>query len=166
VDDFTFVYCFLVKLLRRAQVFLTYLAIYYYQVYIIDHPILQFSEISRMMKRETSHVSFTDAEAEYLERGRLARLATTSIHGGPHVVPVTYEFDGNHIYFSGWNLERSLKFRNIKANNQVAIVVDDIASVNPWRPRGIEIRGLAEVQENEDGQYVRITPKHKISWGI
>jgi pyridoxamine 5'-phosphate oxidase family protein len=27
----------------------------------------------------------------------------------------------------------------------VAFLVDDLESVNPWRPRGIEVRGEAEV---------------------
>jgi pyridoxamine 5'-phosphate oxidase family protein len=29
-------------------------------------------------------------------------------------------------------------------NNKVALVVDDIASRNPWRVRRLEIRGVAE----------------------
>lgn len=112
---------------------------------------------------------FTEGETEYLQGNRLGRLATSSTHNNknePHVVPVAYEFDGNYIYFGGWNLEKSLKFRNIRSNNNVAIVIDDLASINPWRPRGIEIRGTAEIQENEDGRYVKITPKQKVSWGL
>ncbi|MGH2639580.1 MAG: PPOX class F420-dependent oxidoreductase, partial [Rhabdochlamydiaceae bacterium] len=84
----------------------------------------------------------------------------------PHVVPVTYEFDGKQFYFGGWNLEKSLKFRNIKQNGKVALVIDDLTSVKPWKPRGVEIRGVAHVEENNDGIYVRITPSHKVSWGF
>jgi pyridoxamine 5'-phosphate oxidase family protein len=118
-------------------------------------------------KKEDNPVSFTDAEAEFLEESKLARLATTSPRGNqPHVVPVAYEFDGSYFYFGGWNLDRSLKFKNIVGNSKVAIVVDDLASVRPWRPRGVEIRGVAQVEENENGMYVRVTPLHKASWGL
>lgn len=33
----------------------------------------------------------------------------------------------------------------MQQNPQVAIVFDDIASVNPWKVRGIEIRGTVEL---------------------
>jgi pyridoxamine 5'-phosphate oxidase family protein len=117
-----------------------------------------------MMK--SNEVSFSDEEVEYLGQNRLARIATSSTNNQPHVVPVTYEFDGNYFYFGGWNLDKSLKFRNIRNNKRVALVIDDLVTVKPWRPRGIEIRGIAEVQENSDGQYVKITPAHKVSWGL
>ena len=71
---------------------------------------------------------FTEKEAEYLQGNRLGRLAISSTRNNePHVVPVAYEFDGNYIYFGGWNLEKSLKLRNIKNNNNVEIVIDDLA---------------------------------------
>ena len=55
----------------------------------------------------------TEREACFLCRGGIARLATVSQDGQPHVVPVAYEFDGQFLYFSGSNLARSLKFRHI-----------------------------------------------------
>jgi len=82
------------------------------------------------------------------------------------VVPVTFEFDGTHFYFSGWNLKQSLKFKNIRDNGKVALVIDDLASVRPWIPRGIEVRGRAQVLENDNGIYVMVTPERKISWGL
>lgn len=117
-----------------------------------------------MMK--SREISFTDEEVEYLEQNRLARIATSSRDNQPHVVPVTYEFDGNYFYFGGWKLDKSLKFRNIQNNGRVALVIDDLVTIKPWRPRGVEVRGTAEVQENNDGQYIRITPTHKVSWGL
>lgn len=35
----------------------------------------------------------------------------------------------------------SRKFRNVAENGQVAFVVDDFLSMQPWRPRCAEIRG-------------------------
>jgi pyridoxamine 5'-phosphate oxidase family protein len=41
---------------------------------------------------------------------------------------------------------------------------DDLASVDPWRPRGIEIRGSAEVVD--DPPRIRIRPRRVVSWGL
>jgi hypothetical protein len=32
----------------------------------------------------------------------------------------------------------------VRRNGRAAIVIDDLASLDPWQPRGIEIRGRAE----------------------
>ena len=115
---------------------------------------------------ERESVAFSESESEYLSEQRLGRLATSSRSGRPHVVPVTYEFDGRYIYFGGWNLERSLKFRTILENPSVAFVVDDLVSVEPWRPRGIEIKGRAETLVEDGRPYVKITTFSKRSWGL
>jgi pyridoxamine 5'-phosphate oxidase family protein len=109
---------------------------------------------------------FSEEEMRYLGEARLARVATASCEGQPHVVPMVYEFDGSCFYFSGWNLERSLKFRNLMENDKVAIVIDDIISLSPWRPRGIEVRGVAEVAKVQGRAYVKVTPSVKRSWGL
>jgi pyridoxamine 5'-phosphate oxidase family protein len=44
-------------------------------------------------------VSFTEDELKFVTRSRLARVATVSRQGQPHVVPVAYEFDGTAFYF-------------------------------------------------------------------
>lgn len=109
---------------------------------------------------------FTDDEVAFIIQCRLARVATASSDGQPHVVPVVYEFDGTAFYFAGWKLERTLKFRNLTENDKVALVIDDLLSVCPWRPRGVEVRGVAELS-NEDGRaYVKVTPLVKRSWGF
>ncbi len=118
------------------------------------------------MREASSPVSFTEREAEYLMENRLGRIATVSLDQQPHVVPIVCEFDGRYIYFSGWNLKKSLKFRNMVGNNKVALVVDDLAPVDRWAPRGIEIRGVAEEIEKDGYLYVRITPLRKVSWGL
>jgi len=119
-----------------------------------------------MKKEERKVVSFTDEEAEFIGQSKLARIATSSARNQPHVVPVAFEFDGEHFYFGGWNLEKSLKFRNIRDNGKVALVIDDLVTVRPWRPRGIAIRGNAKVEESENGTYIKVTPLRKVSWGL
>jgi pyridoxamine 5'-phosphate oxidase family protein len=111
-------------------------------------------------------VLLDEAESEYLSQQNLGRVATSAPDGQPHVVPVVYEFDGKYLYFSGWNLSRSLNCRNIIRNPRVAFVVDDLASVRPWKPRGLELRGLAEVFRGAGSTYVRITINSKRSWGF
>jgi len=111
-------------------------------------------------------VSFTEDEVDFLTQSRLARVATASRDGQPHVVPVVYEFDGLAFYFAGWNLERSLKFRNILENDKVAMVIDDVVTVCPWRPRGLEVRGVAEAGKEGGHPYVKVMPLAKRSWGF
>ncbi len=110
---------------------------------------------------------FSEKEATFLMENNLARLSTASASGQPHVVPVVYEFDGSYLYFSGWNLSRSLMYTQIAQNNKVAMVVDEYpGSPTPWDARGVEIRGVAEIMQCHDSAYVRITPVKNVSWGF
>jgi pyridoxamine 5'-phosphate oxidase family protein len=52
-----------------------------------------------------------------------------------------------------------------RAAAQAAIVIDDLASADPWRPRGIEIRGRAETV-TEPQELIRIHPDRVIAWGL
>lgn len=45
-------------------------------------------------------------------------------------------------------------------------MVDDLASVQPWRVRCIEIRGVAEALTTPNGPLIRLYPKRIISFGI
>lgn len=112
--------------------------------------------------------AFTDDELDYL-RGerRLARLATVGADGTPHVVPVGWSLNAelDAIEVGGHNFDRTKKFRDIKRNGRAAVVIDDLASTDPWRPRGIEIRGRAEAVEAHR-PLIRIHPRRIVSWGI
>ncbi|HEV2137574.1 MAG TPA: PPOX class F420-dependent oxidoreductase [Nitrososphaerales archaeon] len=111
--------------------------------------------------------AFSELEEEYLAENLIGRLATSSESGQPHVVPVTYRFDGEAITFGGWNLAKSLKFRNLMANDKVAFVVDDLVSTKPWHVRGVEIRGRGEPVRTSGGvTMVRIIPLNIRSWGL
>jgi len=121
--------------------------------------------------------TFSDKEMDYLKGQRLGRLATVDESSAPHVVPVGFRVsaDGGAIEVGGHGLGRSKKYRDLKANPKVAIVVDDLASVNPWTPRGIEVRGMAELHDSGgtekfgrgwDEPWIRIVPQRVVSWGI
>ena len=121
--------------------------------------------------------SLTAAEITYLQSQRIARIATVGPNGQPHVVPVAFRYNpetetidiGGHDGFA-----KRKKWRDVKSNPKVAVVIDDIVSVNPWKVRGIEIRGEAEmlmtggqsIVPGFDPEMFRIKPKRVISWGI
>jgi pyridoxamine 5'-phosphate oxidase family protein len=111
---------------------------------------------------------FTNDELAYLlgER-RLGRIATVGNDGTPHVVPVgwSYNADEGTIDIGGLKLEQTKKYRDVRRNARAAFVIDDIASVDPWRVRGVEIRGRAEAV-TEPRALIRIHPERVISWGL
>jgi pyridoxamine 5'-phosphate oxidase family protein len=126
---------------------------------------------------------FSDAEIEYLSSQPLGRLATVDAAGRPHVVPVGFflDRDANAIVIGGaMDMAASKKFRDAARRPDVALVVDDLASVDPWTPRGVEIRGRAETHTSggeEVGRrlgapfrfhpsYIRIRPRRVLAWGI
>jgi pyridoxamine 5'-phosphate oxidase family protein len=111
---------------------------------------------------------FTEAELEYLTGGRqLGRLATVGADGTPHVVPVgwIYNAASDTIDIGGHELQQTKKFRDVARSGRAAIVIDDLESVDPWRPRGVEIRGRGEAVALPT-PLIRIHPKRIVSWGI
>jgi pyridoxamine 5'-phosphate oxidase family protein len=112
--------------------------------------------------------AFSDAELDYLtgER-RPGRLATVGRDGTPHVVPVGLSYNREHdsIDIGGRDFERSKKYRDVERTGRAAIVVDDLASTDPWRPRGVEVRGRAEAID-VPRPLIRIHPERIVSWGI
>jgi pyridoxamine 5'-phosphate oxidase family protein len=118
--------------------------------------------------REHQLMVFTETEVAYLASQRLGRLATAQPNGTLQVSPVGFSYNDatSTIDIGGFNLEKSKKFRNITDNGRAAFVVDDLASVQPWRVRCIEIRGLAEALTTPNGPLIRLHPKRIISFGI
>jgi pyridoxamine 5'-phosphate oxidase family protein len=121
--------------------------------------------------------AFTASEISYLNSQRLGRLATVGADGQPHVVPVGFRYnpDEDAIEIGGHGgFARRKKYRDVSHNPRVAFVVDDVVSVNPWRVRGLEIRGHAEVLATGgealaaglDPEMFRIRARRVVSWGI
>jgi len=134
---------------------------------------------------------FTQAELEYLASQRLGRLATAGPGGRLQNSPVGFRVnaEAGTIDIGGWNMGASQKFRNVRANGQVAFVVDDLVSERPWVVRGLEIRGHAEALTGAEpprvtagaeapgesagasaafmsGEIIRIHPERVYGWGI
>jgi pyridoxamine 5'-phosphate oxidase family protein len=126
---------------------------------------------------------FTDKEKEYIKSQRLARIATVSsaspsdiASNQPDVVPVGFDFDGEYFYVGGINILKSTKYKNVLKNNKVALVIDDLSSIDPWDPRGVRMYGIADTVDRKGGyvsntnhpqsRYIRIKLIKKWSWGI
>lgn len=89
---------------------------------------------------------------EFVTGGRVGRLATADAAGEPHVIPLCYWFDGEHIYFAiddKPKLTTAMKLkrmRNIAENPRVALVIDQYEE--DWALLGyVLIRGRARIVE-------------------
>jgi pyridoxamine 5'-phosphate oxidase family protein len=120
-------------------------------------------------------VILTEAERAYLQSQPLARLATVDANGAPQNNPVGAFLDEEtgDIIIGGHAMGASRKFRNVQRNGQVALVIDDLVSRDPWTVRGLEIRGTASALEDVEPpvpfmsrEVIRITPLWVTSWGV
>jgi pyridoxamine 5'-phosphate oxidase family protein len=111
---------------------------------------------------------FTEAELTYLHGQQLlGRVATVGADGTPHVAPVGWAHNAelDTIDVTGHGLEQTKKFRDVERTGRAAIVIDDLASVSPWRPRAIEVRGRAKALRAPE-VLIRIHPERIVSWGL
>ena len=123
---------------------------------------------------------FSPKELEFLQSQRLGRLATVNPSGQPQNAPVGFRYNPelDAIDIGGRAMSKTQKFRNILKNNRVAFVVDEV--LPPWKPRGVEIRGVAEPvyqggkdifgsaggRDYWDDVFLRIRPTQIIGWGL
>ena len=117
---------------------------------------------------------FTPEEISYLQNQRLGRLATVSVKGEPHVVPVSYRYnpEQDSIDIGGYSIVPTKKYRDAVAYGRVAFVIDDVSAAG--LPRMIEIRGTAQgvpeggkaILEAFSPEILRIMPTRIISFGL
>jgi PPOX class probable F420-dependent enzyme len=129
----------------------------------------------------------------FLQLPLIARIATVTPAGRPHVVPVWFEWDGEVLWTS--IDQRSKKYRNLLANSICAITIDEtwgglrfrgvifegpvqlIIEPREWtvattqriytRYMGVEGIAAKTIQSMlNDGQHavVKLTPDHVIVW--
>lgn len=63
-----------------------------------------------------------------------------------------------------------MKYRNTKSNPRASLVIDDLASTRPWRPRGLKVYGSVDfvMRDGDVGEkeYMRLKPMRKHAWGL
>ena len=93
-------------------------------------------------------------ERAFADRHRVAHLATADAAGAPHVIPICYAMVGEAFYFvideKPKRTRTGLKrLRNIAANAQVALVIDDYGE--DWtRLAYLLVQGQAAVVADRD----------------
>lgn len=87
---------------------------------------------------------------EFIQRVRVARLATIDSEFKPHLVPVVFVFDGNHFFIpvdekrKKTKPEKLRRIKNIQGNPNVALLIDEYNE--DWsRLAFVMIQGTASV---------------------
>ena len=133
-------------------------------------------------------MKISNAESSFIKMLGVARVATVSAEGVPHVVPVCPLLDGSRIYFASESGAK--KMHNIEANPEIAIVFDQYRE--SWRGlKGIMIEGHAKLVDRKtfnrvrsklykkypryesdaalefgESSIIEVVPKKKFSWGL
>jgi len=103
----------------------------------------------------------TDAQLRFAQSQRIGHLATTSVSGEPHVMPVCYACDGACFYIaidekpkrSGRTLQR---VRNIEATGRAALVIDHYDDTDWSRLAWLHVRGPATMLDPSDPDHPRV----------
>jgi pyridoxamine 5'-phosphate oxidase family protein len=120
-------------------------------------------------------MTLTDAEQRFLDRQPIGHLATIGPDGTPQVKPLgfTYNATLETIDIAGFNMAGSAKYRNIKANPRVALVVDETTEASMEGAHFLEIRGTAEAvlsPATADGhlsaEVIRLHPRRVIAYNV
>jgi len=82
----------------------------------------------------TTTIALIDTERAYLQSQPLGRLATVDASGAPQINPIGVFLDEetDDIVVGGHAMGATRKFRNVQANAQVALVIDDLVSTSTW----------------------------------
>ncbi|GAA3394308.1 PPOX class F420-dependent oxidoreductase [Cryptosporangium minutisporangium] len=119
-------------------------------------------------------MTFTDQEVAYLSAQPIARFATVGPEEQPDVVPVAVEFDGTFFWVggTGQTVLATRKMRNVRGGrSKVALVFDDIVSVEPFVARSLRVYGVADGPFERSGMvgpghFLRIAPTVSWSWNL
>lgn len=91
-----------------------------------------------------------DWKHTFIQSHRVARLATVGAGGQPHVVPIVYAYDGEHLYTpidekpKKVGATRLRRVRDIWENPAVAAVIDDYHE--DWQQLAwVQVRGTARL---------------------
>lgn len=92
-------------------------------------------------QRRARRIAMSAAERDaFLREQRTVRIASVGSGGVPHVTPLWFVWDGEHMWLS--SLTRSQRWANLVRNPRVAAVVD--AGHGYFELHGVELTGAAE----------------------
>ncbi|MCA1554331.1 MAG: TIGR03668 family PPOX class F420-dependent oxidoreductase [Chloroflexi bacterium] len=103
----------------------------------------------------------------FIHSHRVARLATITPDGKPHIVPVVYAYDGAHIFIALDEKPKRVapmqlqRVRNIDANPDASLIVDDYDEA--WaRLAWVRLDGVAKIlQRGNDHATARTLLREK-----
>ncbi len=96
---------------------------------------------------QRAQITMTDAEtATFLERSRIANLATLGRDGTPHLVAMWYALVDGEMWFE--TKAKSQKAVNLRRDPRVTVLVEDGHTYDTLR--GVSIEGRAEIVDDAD----------------
>jgi PPOX class probable F420-dependent enzyme len=107
-------------------------------------------------------IHIDESVGEFINAHRVARLATADEVGRPTVIPICYVFDGTSFYSAIDQKPKRVvpeelrRIRNIRANPNVALVIDDY-SENWSELAYVLVHGVAEILEPNESMSERAT---------
>jgi PPOX class probable F420-dependent enzyme len=101
-------------------------------------------------------MNIPSAVEEFIERVRVARLATIDSEFKPHVVPVVFVFDGKHFFIpidqkrKTAKPEKLKRIKNVQDNPNAALLIDNYSE--DWtRLAFVMIQGKASIASKTEG---------------
>lgn len=96
---------------------------------------------------QRAQITMTDNEtASFLERSRIANLATIGREGTPHLIAMWYALLDGEIWFE--TKSKSQKAVNIRRDPRVTVLVEDGTTYDALR--GVSIEGRAEIVDDPE----------------
>jgi PPOX class probable F420-dependent enzyme len=103
---------------------------------------------------------------EFIQRVRVARLATIDSEFRPHLVPVVFVFDGNHFFIpvdekrKKAKPEKLRRIKNIQGNPNVALLIDKYSE--DWSKLAfVMIQGIASIVKSKTQANIQLQQAHK-----
>jgi pyridoxamine 5'-phosphate oxidase family protein len=117
---------------------------------------------------------FTADEYRYLASRQDGRLISIGPGDAAHIHPVSFRLDagGEWIEIGGPRLRDSQKYRNIRRDPRVSLIVGDEITSTHSSARGVRIRGIADLSERPppaaglSTDIIRIRPVRIDAWNL
>ncbi|MFN2612409.1 MAG: hypothetical protein ABR536_03445 [Solirubrobacterales bacterium] len=112
--------------------------------------------------------AFSEAELDYLRSGAGEERAHLALGDSErtHVMPVSFRYNAaeDAIEIGAPAALHIGVHLSAEEPTDAELVIGDLASIEPWRPRGIEVQGTIETLRGPPG--IRIVPRRVRSWGL